>query len=58
MNVDVDTTWVRDALATIIRRIDWPATAADVRRFVPDRDHPSLDLWSQDLFLQQLGKIR
>lgn len=54
----VDADWLRDALSTVIGRLDWPRTADDVRRFVPDQEHPSLNLWSADLFRQQVAKIR
>ncbi len=57
-DIQVDADWLRRELATVIDRIDWRDTADDVRRFVPVRDQPSLDLWSRELFLQQLGKIR
>ena len=40
------------------RRVRLKGTAADVRRVVPNRDHPSLDLWTPDLFIQQLRKIQ
>lgn len=53
----VDAEWLQHELAAIIARIDWSSPANDVRRFVPDRDHPSLDLWGTELFIQQLRKI-
>ena len=57
-NLEVDAHWLRDELTALINRIDWRDTANDVRRFVPEQEHPSLDLWSADLFLGQLAKIR
>lgn len=53
----VDSHWLRNELTTCIHRINWLDTADDVRRFVPEQEQPSLDLWSADLFLGQLGKI-
>lgn len=56
-DIDVDADWLRGELTRKIDRIDWRDTAADVRRFVPVREHESLDLWSSSLFLQQVKKI-
>jgi hypothetical protein len=41
-----------------IRAMDWKSTAEDVRRFVRVSEQPSLDLWSKELFLAQLDKLR
>jgi hypothetical protein len=58
MEFQVDADWLRYELTTIINRIDWHRTADDVRRFVPLREQPSLNVWSANLFLQQVAKIR
>lgn len=53
----VDYAWCGEALRKKIEETDWQAAAADVRRFVGVRDQKSLELWSRELFLQQLAKI-
>jgi len=57
-DIRVNVEWLRETLAKAIKRIDWPGTADDVRQFVPESEQSSLDLWSADLFLGQLAKIR
>ena len=56
--IEVDAAWIAHALTSAITRIDWKNTAADVRRFVPTSEHPSLELWSTEIFLGQVHKIR
>lgn len=53
----VDYSWCIEALRHKIEATDWQAAAEDVRRFVRARDQKSLNLWSRELFLQQLAKI-
>jgi predicted nucleotidyltransferase component of viral defense system len=57
-NVQVDLNWCRSGLEKAIKSMDWKATALDVRRFVRVAEQPSLDLWSKDLFLAQLEKLK
>ena len=57
-NVQVDLNWCRSRLENAIESMDWKATALDVRRFVRVAEQPSLDLWSKDLFLAQLEKLK
>ena len=57
-NVHVDLSWCRSQLEKAIKSMDWKATALDVRRFVRVAEQPSLDLWSKDLFLAQLEKLK
>jgi len=57
-NVQVDLNWCRSGLGNAIESMDWKATALDVRRFVRIAEQPSLDLWSKDLFLAQLEKLK
>jgi hypothetical protein len=45
-------------LEKAIKSIDWKTTAEDVRRFVRVAEQPSLNLWSKELFLAQLEKLR
>jgi len=55
--LSVDYSWCFEALRNKIEATDWQACAEDVRRFVRARDQKSLNLWSRELFLQQLEKI-
>ena len=57
-NVQVDLNWCRSRLENAIESMDWKATALDVRRFIRVAEQPSLDLWSKDLFLAQLEKLK
>jgi hypothetical protein len=45
-------------LEKAIKSIDWKTTTEDVRRFVRVAELPSLDLWSKELFLAQLKKLK
>jgi hypothetical protein len=38
--------------------MNWKQAAEDVRRFVRVEEQPSLDLWSKELFLGQLDKLK
>ena len=55
--LSVDYSWCMEALRNKIEATNWNAAAEDVRRFVRARDQKSLNLWSRELFLQQLAKI-
>jgi predicted nucleotidyltransferase component of viral defense system len=57
-DVDVDLDWCKEELAKSIESIDWEATAEDVRRFVRAAEQRSIDLWSRELFLAQLAKLK
>ena len=57
-NVQVDLNWCRNRLENAIESMDWKATALDVRRFIRVAEQPSLGLWSKDLFLAQLEKLK
>jgi predicted nucleotidyltransferase component of viral defense system len=56
-NLTVDNAWLREALATTIDRIDWPAAAEDVRRFLRPAEESSLRLWSAPFFRSKLDKL-
>ena len=56
--INVDTDWVRAELKQKIEGLDWKSTTEGVRRFVRQREQPSLNLWGKDLFLNQLAKLR
>lgn len=57
-NITADYNWCQNQLKSRIETMNWPATADDVRRFLPKTELPSLTLWSNELFLHQLDKIR
>jgi predicted nucleotidyltransferase component of viral defense system len=57
-DIDVNLNWCMAELQRAIESIDWKATAKDVRRFVRVAEQPSLNLWSKELFLAQLKKLR
>jgi len=56
--IQVDAQWCRTHLEGRINAVDWPAAREDVRRFVKVSEYPSLELWSRELFLSQLRKIK
>jgi len=56
-DIAADTAWVKAELEKKIISVDWHKATADVRSFVRASEQPSLDLWSRELFLHQLGKI-
>ncbi len=57
-NIRTDREWLLTELERKIFSLDWKTTAEDVRRFIRLQDQPSLALWSKELFLSQLEKIR
>lgn len=54
----VDAQWCHQQLHQKISQADWKATAEDVRAFLNPIEWPSLDLWSAQLFLDRLERIR
>lgn len=54
----VDKDWLLSELKQKIVSMNWQRTVDDVRRFVRLAEQPSLDLWSKELFLGQLDKLR
>ncbi|MEN6386041.1 MAG: nucleotidyl transferase AbiEii/AbiGii toxin family protein [Phycisphaerales bacterium] len=57
-DVNVNLDWCKTELGNIIKPMDWKTTVEDVRRFVRVTEQPSLDLWSKELFLTQLEKLK
>jgi predicted nucleotidyltransferase component of viral defense system len=57
-DIDVNLKWCMAELEKAIKSLDWKTTTEDVRRFVRVAEQPSLDLWSKELFLAQLEKLR
>jgi predicted nucleotidyltransferase component of viral defense system len=56
--IDIDLHWCVAELGKRIELMDWKATTEDVRKFVRVSEQPSLDLWSKELFLAQLEKLK
>lgn len=56
--ITVDKAWVLNELEKKIISLNWKQAAEDVRRFIRVNEQPSLDLWSKELFLNQLNKLR
>jgi predicted nucleotidyltransferase component of viral defense system len=56
--ISVDGPWCRARLQERINSVDWAAAREDVRRFVKASEYPSLELWSRELFLSRLDKIK
>lgn len=57
-SIAVDKTWLLTELERKIVSMNWKQAAEDVRRFVRVAEQPSLDLWSKELFLGQLDKLK
>jgi len=57
-SVAVDKAWLLNELKRKIVSMDWKQAAEDVRHFVRVTEQPSLDLWSKELFLGQLDKLK
>ena len=56
--IHVDWQWCLAHLEERINSVDWTQAREDVRRFVNATEYPSLELWSRELFLSQLQKIK
>jgi predicted nucleotidyltransferase component of viral defense system len=54
----VDQQWCYAQLLERIHTIDWAQARADVRRFVPAHELPSLDIWSADLFSSRIEWLK
>lgn len=57
-SITVDKAWLLTELERTIVSINWKQVIEDVRRFVRVEEQPSLDLWSKELFLGQLDKLK
>lgn len=53
----VDDNWLLDALNKRISELDWDQARRDVQRFIKPVEQPSLSLWSQSYFQNQLKKL-
>lgn len=56
-NIIAGKPWTVAEIKRKIMSLDWEKTAEDVRRFVRVSEQPSIDLWSEELFLGQLEKL-
>jgi predicted nucleotidyltransferase component of viral defense system len=57
-SITVDRVWLLNELELKIASMNWKQATEDVRRFVRVKEQPSLDLWSKELFLGQLDKLK
>jgi len=57
-DIQVDLKWCLEHLESKISSVDWHEAREDVRRFVKASEQPSLGLWSKDLFLSEMRKIK
>lgn len=55
--VETNDSWCRTHLTEVIQSLDIQRVREDVRRFLRPHELPSLDLWTQDFFLQQCRKL-
>jgi hypothetical protein len=55
--IDVDTAWVKEALSSAIKQIDWTAASSDVGRFLRPAELKSVQLWSERFFLAKLDTL-
>lgn len=56
--LDVDMSWLRQALQGRIESINWQEAAADVERFLMPVERKSLELWSARFFSQKVSQLR
>jgi len=56
-NIIVDKAWTLSQLEKKIIALDWKHAAEDVRRFIRPNEQSSLNLWTKELFLEQLKKL-
>jgi predicted nucleotidyltransferase component of viral defense system len=55
--IQIDQTWLKEALYQKIKSIDWQEAKKDVRRFIPITEQFSINLWNSEVFIQQLNKL-
>lgn len=56
--VRVDAAWLKQALAQKIDEIDWARAAADVEPFLAETERHSLSLWSRELFMNRVERLK
>ncbi len=57
-NVKTDKIWVLEELEKKITSLNWKQVSKDVRPFIRSNEQASLNLWSKELFLGQLRKLK
>jgi len=57
-NVKIDKIWVLGELEKKITSLNWKQVSDDVRPFIRSNEQASLNLWSKELFLGQLRKLK
>jgi len=57
-DIRVNLKWCLEYLEKKVSLVDWAEAREDVRRFVKTAEQPSIELWTKELFLSQLGKIK
>ena len=57
-NVKTDKIWVLGELEKKITSLNWKQVSEDVRPFIRSNEQASLNLWSKELFLGQLRKLK
>jgi|SRR3990167_6899361 len=57
-NEKVNSTWLKKQLTKKIQEIDWNKTLDDVSPFIKQAELASLKLWSADLFISKVVKLR
>ncbi len=57
-NVKTDKIWVLEELEKKITSLNWKQVSEDVRPFIRSNEQASLNLWSKELFLGQLRKLK
>jgi predicted nucleotidyltransferase component of viral defense system len=56
--LEVTNEWYLSEIEHAILLVDWDQAVEDIRRFIPQKELPSLKLWNKDLFLYQLNQLR
>lgn len=56
-NLNVDRSWLNEALTNKIASVDWKKAAIDVERFLRTQEAASLALWSERFFQAKLQKL-
>lgn len=57
-NIKIDKEWYFAEMEKKIREINWQEAKNDVARFIRMHEQESLQLWSQEFFLDRLEKMR
>lgn len=55
--IDLDIEWLKHELTRKAARIDWPAAADDVRRFLRPVEQHSLSLWDVNFFTYKIERL-